>query len=132
MENSDNFYDKLIDILKSYREEEDISEEELKEITELCSKYDINNNMVKTVEEKLKIQQKSNPHWELSVDSDGEIEFWLQDYRDYHVYYGKIIDHSHIKIESYEYSRNGWLEPSEMEFNIDEENIFKDFLFKYR
>lgn len=132
MENSDNFYDKLIDILKSYREEEDISEEELKEITELCSKYDINNNMVKTVEEKLKIQQKSNPHWELSVDNDGEIGFWLQDYRDYHVYKGKIIDHSHIKIESYKYSRDGWSEPSEMEFNIDEENIFKDFLFKYR
>lgn len=132
MENFDEFQEKLINILKSYREEEDISEEEIDEITELCRKYDIKNNMVKTVEEKLKIQQKSNPHWELLVDSDGDIQFWLQDYSDYHVYYGKIIDHSHIKIESYKYSRNGWLEPGEMEFNIDEDNIFKDYLFKYR
>ncbi len=132
MENISEFQEKLINILKSYREEEYISEEEIDEITELCRKYDIKNNMVKTVEEKLKFQQKSNPNWKLLVDNDGDIQFWLQDYSDYHVYYGKIINHSQIKLHSYKYSRYGWLEPNEMEFNIDEENIFKDFLFKYR
>ena len=127
-EDNTEFFEKLESILESYRDSDKISNNEYEEIYDLCMKYDIKNNKVKSVEKNLLIQQKLNPNWQFSVYENGEIIFSYQWYRDICSYYGKVIDHSHISIYKYE-DRDGTY-VKDLVFNIDEENIFRDYLPK--
>ena len=61
-EENGEFFEKLESILESYRDSDKISNSEYEEIFDLCTKYDIKNNKVKTVEKNLLIQQKLNPN----------------------------------------------------------------------